>query len=200
MRGRTTDAGRPTPPDRLPWSRRLAEQLEQLVPFLIYRVMARGSKRAAIEYAKLSLSIHEARILIALQPHVTTGIGQLAELTCLERSALSHILRRLSRRGLIRRRRLQHDGRSVEVALTAAGKRIALQCLMSSKAHEDQLLNDIGPKDRQVLRALITRMFKNTEGWDLDSDISSVATLIARSSGSGVVKMTPLHRAARTKS
>lgn len=166
----------------------MTEQLEQLVPFLLYRVMARGLKRAAIEYAKLSLSIQEARILIALQPHVTTRVGQLAELTCLEPSALSHILFRLNRRGLIRRRRLPHDGRAVEVVLTATGKRVALRCLKASKAHEDQLLDDIAANDRQMLRTLLTRMFKNTEGWDLDSDISSVATRIATSSGFAVVK------------
>ena len=166
----------------------LAEELEQLVPFLIYRVMARGLKRAAIEYAKLSLSIQEARVVIALQPHVTAGVGRLAELTSLEPSALSHILRRLSRRGLIRRRRLSHDGRAVEVVLTAAGKRVALLCLRASKAHENQLLNDIAPNDRQMLRTLLTKMFKNTEGWDLDSDISSVATRIARSPRARPVK------------
>jgi DNA-binding MarR family transcriptional regulator len=132
-------------------------------------------KRAAMEYAKLSLSIQEARLLIALQHHSTVGVGQLAEITCIEPSALSHVLRRLNRRGLIRRRRLQRDGRAVEVVLTAAGRRMALQCLKKSKVHESDLLSDISSEERQALRRILSKMYANTEGWAFDSDISSVA-------------------------
>lgn len=143
----------------------MREQLDYFVPFLLYRVIARGVKRATTDYAKLDLGIQQARALIVLAQHRTMRVSALADVTCIEASALSHMLRGLSRRGLLTRSRAKQDNRAVEVALTAAGSRLAHTCVALSRKHEETLLRRLSEKERSALRATLRRMYENAAGW-----------------------------------
>lgn len=143
----------------------MPEQLDYFVPFLLYRVIARGVRQATTDYAKLHLSIQEARTLIVLAQHRTMPVSALADVTCIEASALSHMLRGLSRRGLLTRRRAKQDNRSVDVALTATGSRLADVCVVLSRKHEATLLRRFSEKDRAALRALLRRLYENAASW-----------------------------------
>ena len=142
------------------------EPLNSFVPFLLYRVMAKGVRQATADYAKVGLNIQEARILIVLRHH-PEGIsaGELADVTCIEASALSHILRSLNRRSIVQRQRALHDSRSVTVALTPAGKRLAGAVLRTAQGHQAQMIKDFSKREQGVLRALLNRMVGNADAW-----------------------------------
>lgn len=143
----------------------LAEKLDYFIPFLLYRVMAKGIRRATNDYAKLNLTIQEARVLIALAQHRTMRVGSLAELTCIEQSALSHMLRSLSRRNLVKRDRVKDDNRSVDVALTTDGLDIARSCQELSKKHEEVMLSRFSGPEQRAVRSLLNKMYENVEEW-----------------------------------
>ncbi len=143
----------------------LTSVLEDFVPFLLYRVMARSVTLAAAEYAELGLSIQEARVMIALLHSPGIRVGALAEFTCIEQSAMSHMLRRLSRDGLLIRERVDDDNRLVQIKLTAKGLRAAQQCHSIGVSHSDLLLKDIGPPGAELLRKQLRQMYDNTLRW-----------------------------------
>ena len=142
------------------------EPLDSFVPFLLYRVMAKGIRQATADFAKFGLNIQEARILIVLRHH-REGIsaGDLAGVTCIEASALSHILRRLSRRNIVRRQRAVHDSRSVTVALTPPGKRLANVVFRVAQGHQAVLIKGLAKRERRILHVLLNRMVANTDAW-----------------------------------
>lgn len=164
----------------------MPEQLDYFVPFLLYRVIARGVKQATTDYAKLDLSIQEARALIVLARHRTMRVSALADITCIEASALSHMLRGLSRRGLLMRSRVKQDNRAVDVTLTASGSRLAHTCVALSRKHEETLLKRFSAKDRAALRAMLRRMYENAAAWsdgdrlNLHPAKGNATTIIAR--------------------
>ena len=143
----------------------MAGELDYFVPFLLYRVMAKGIRRATADYANMNLTIQEARLLIALARHRTMRVGALANLTCIEPSALSHMLRKLSRRNLVKRDRVHDDNRSVDVRLTVEGARIARACQALSKRHEEAMLNGFSKPEQQEVRTLLNRMYENVAEW-----------------------------------
>lgn len=149
----------------------LPSDLNYFVPFLMYRVMAKGLRQATSDFAEIGLNVPEARVMIVLLQHRgRIRAGALAEITCIEASALSHILRRLNRRHFISRERVQSDNRSVEVTLTEEGRRAAEFCSRASKSHEKVLLRRFDAGQRDLLRELLTQMYENAAGWPANGD------------------------------
>jgi DNA-binding MarR family transcriptional regulator len=144
------------------------DDLSYFVPFLIYRVIAKGVRKATADYARFDLAIQEARILIVLRQHGAMRVGALADVTCIEASALSHILRKLGRRGLISRTRVEQDNRAVDVTLTPAGAKLAATVSKISHAHENVLVKRFSAQEQRVLRAMLNRMYENAAVWELE--------------------------------
>lgn len=69
-----------------------------------------------------SITMHRALACIASSPGVSAS--GLAEVLGMKRPAVSHLLKGLSGRGWIERRRIQTDQRSVQLFLTPPGKQI----------------------------------------------------------------------------
>jgi len=154
----------------------LSEKLEYFVPFLLYRVMARGLRQATSDYGSLGLGVPEARVLIVLAQHRgRIRAGSLAEITCIEASALSHLLRGLSRRGLVTRERVASDNRSIEVALTSKGWRVARVCVRKSHSHERVLLRRLTAGQQKLLRTLLHRMYDNAAAWARNGETLALA-------------------------
>jgi DNA-binding MarR family transcriptional regulator len=133
------------------------------------------------------LSIQEARALIVLAQHRTMRVSALADVTCIEASALSHMLRGLSRRGLLTRNRAKQDNRSVDVALTVTGSHLAQVCVALSRKHEATLLRRFSEKDRSALRAMLRRMYDNAAAW---SDGAGLNLRPAKGSANAIIAKT----------
>jgi DNA-binding MarR family transcriptional regulator len=143
----------------------LTDVLKNFVPFLLYRVMAKSVTLAAADFAGLGLSIQEARVLIVLLHNPGIRVGALADFTCIEQSAMSHMLRRLSRDKLVIRERVAADNRSVEIRLSPKGQRVAQKCHQFAISHSDLLLNDVSAADATLLRQVLRQMYENAVEW-----------------------------------
>jgi DNA-binding MarR family transcriptional regulator len=129
------------------------------IPFMIHLISARNVAEATDEFLELGLNVQNARVMIvALQnPGITPR--WLSEITRIDSSALAYMLNRLSEQGLIVRRKLKTDGRSVAIDLTAKGKRLARDCYKASVEHERRMLAALPPEDVEMFRAAIRKMF-----------------------------------------
>jgi DNA-binding MarR family transcriptional regulator len=77
------------------------------------------------EWAKqvgdLNVSSSQYDILLAVQTHSPCSQTRLVEATGVDRSTLADVVRRLTKKGLLRRRRTKEDARAYAVALTPEG-------------------------------------------------------------------------------
>jgi DNA-binding MarR family transcriptional regulator len=69
------------------------------------------------------LTAAQATLLCALKDQ-PQGMGELAQLLGVAKNALSGLVDRIERRGLVQRKTLQHDRRAVTLSVTARGKEI----------------------------------------------------------------------------
>ena len=135
--------------------------LDKFIPFLIYRAMAKAAAVASADYAAWGISIREARLLLILLGRDGIGAGELSAISCVEASALSHMLRHLVGKKLIRRGRDPKERRAVNVFLTKAGHTIAVRCHTLSAEHQDMFLHGLSKAKVETLRETLQHMLAN---------------------------------------
>jgi DNA-binding MarR family transcriptional regulator len=131
------------------------------IPLVISRVLSGLNNLAARDLAKLHIAPQGARALVVLLQYPQLRCALLSRLLGLEATALSHLLRVLSRDHLIVRDRVANDNRAVEVRLTAEGTRIARACRELALAHERQLLNGLDPQELATLDRILSKLSDN---------------------------------------
>jgi MarR family transcriptional regulator, organic hydroperoxide resistance regulator len=136
---------------------------KQTLPFMMFRLTANLVSEANGEYAKFGLNVQAVRLLIVARQNPGIRVGELAEITCVEGSTLSHMLRRMERDGLLERRRSKDDNRSVSIVLTARGMRVADAVHDISISHQHMLLTGLSATEIKQFRALVEKMGANIE-------------------------------------
>ena len=162
LRGAAANTSFMTQPPTVPEQTPLLD-LERFIPFQIYRLMAKAASAAAADYARWGISIQEARLLILVLARPGLRAGNLSEAACLDASALSHMMRHLAGKGLIRRERHAEERRSVQVFLTEAGLDVAQRCAALGASHQRLLLAGLSEAEIDMLRAAVARMLKNVD-------------------------------------
>ncbi len=102
-----------------------------------------------------TLSMSKTEVLQVLYQHGTLYQRQITELTGIDRSTLSDLLKRMATDGLVANARLESDSRAVQVTITPAGRKAFLRVEKVLALSEDALLNLIPKADRAAfLRGL----------------------------------------------
>ena len=129
------------------------------IPFMIHLISARNVAEATEEFLELGLNVQNARVMIVVLQNPGITPRWLSDITRIDSPALTYMLNRLADQGLLTRRRLKTDGRSVAVHLTPRGKRLAFDCLQASIEHERRMLADLPPAEAELFRAMIKKLF-----------------------------------------
>lgn len=130
--------------------------------FLLYRAVAALVDATAPYYRSFGLSIPAARAMVSLAENGgAITVGRLSEVTGIDLSTISHLLRRIERLGYVARARDDEDNRVVVITLTPAGAGIARDCRNASLYHEEVLLNGIGHDQAVLLKQLLHTMNEN---------------------------------------
>jgi MarR family transcriptional regulator, organic hydroperoxide resistance regulator len=119
----------------------------------------------------VGVSVPMWRALSALHDKEGQTIGQLADLTVLDRSSLGRLLEDMAVQGLVERQNPPDDRRAVLIRLSAAGKRRFEAALPVMLEHYRRLLRGISDDDFRTLMRLLRRMKANAR---MMSDIGSV--------------------------
>jgi DNA-binding MarR family transcriptional regulator len=93
-------------------------------------------------------------------PHRLTP-AQLMRASMVTSGAITQRLDRLERRGLVTRSPSEHDGRGVNVTLTAEGKRLIDAALPDHLANEQRLLAALTPAQRKALTNTLRRLLES---------------------------------------
>jgi MarR family transcriptional regulator, lower aerobic nicotinate degradation pathway regulator len=103
--------------------------------------------------AGYDLSIVQARLLGILRDRRPT-ITDLAAWLGLDKSSVTGLVDRAEARALVTRTASPHDGRSVLVAITAAGRKLITQATKSFEAEITSLVVELTPSQRTQLSSL----------------------------------------------
>ena len=90
-------------------------------------------------------------------------ITHLARISLFEQSRLTRIILQMEERGLVRRQSDPRDGRRVRVFLSPGGRALADALVPRAKAHEAELLDLLGPADREVLKPILKKLLARLE-------------------------------------
>ena len=135
--------------------------ISRRLTLLLHRIVTVTNNAAMPFFRKRGMSIPEARALIGLFETGPLRIGGLAELTCIDFSTLSHLLRRLEHRGMVTRGRDDTDNRSVLVKLTTIGRKIAADCRNASLLHEETLIGGLDRTEVESLKNTLDQIYAN---------------------------------------
>lgn len=91
------------------------------------------------------------------EPSQTTLVGQ----TGIDRSTLADIVRRLTERGLLARRRTRKDARMYAIQLTEDGERALKKARPAVEATNARLLEALPKKERDALLAALTAIVQS---------------------------------------
>jgi DNA-binding MarR family transcriptional regulator len=117
---------------------------------LVQDIQARISERHDLTPA-------QARLLcvLAFGPR---GMADLAQCFGVEKAALTGLIDRAERRGLVQRTPVPDDRRALRVTLTDTGQQAATAFHAAATAELDQLLAPLPPHDREHFRAAMTKI------------------------------------------
>jgi DNA-binding MarR family transcriptional regulator len=107
--------------------------------------------------ASYDLSIVQARLLGILRDRRPT-IKELAGFLGLDKSSVTGLVDRAEERGLVHRTPSRNDGRSVQVVITAAGRKLIARAASAFEAETAVLVADLDSAQRERLSAAASRI------------------------------------------
>ena len=130
--------------------------------------------------AENDLSLIQTRLLGVLRDRQPT-MNELAKLLALDKSSITGLVARAERRGLVARVPSTVDRRSVQVRLTAEGRKLVSRVGTSFEADVMRLMSHLRPVDRRKLSSLVSQVLV---AYARERDIDLFATLETRFSHS----------------
>lgn len=109
----------------------------------------------------LGLSVQQWRVLVTLAEQDGRTVGQIAEVTVLDRSGLGRLLEQMEADGLVERTSPPDDRRAVLIRLAPEGRKRHAAALPLAKAHYRRLLRGVSSDEFKTLIRLLRRLKAN---------------------------------------
>lgn len=131
------------------------------LPYLIHRIARRLEYRVNRAGKADGLRIEGIRILLRLLRDDHQRVGELAEATSIEQSALSHMLKRMESDGFLTRGKVvTADSRTVIMSLTIRGRRLAQKYAPMFQALDELSLSGLPAPERTRLKKLLVDVYE----------------------------------------
>jgi DNA-binding MarR family transcriptional regulator len=151
------------------------------LPYLLLRVVARLESAVHDWTRRHGLKLHAARVIMRLMHRDHLLVRELAELTSLETSTLSHLLKRMEADGLLTRLRDSVDNRHVRVSLTGKGRRIGAEIEPVYLGINDLTMRGLSDAETAALKAALDRVYANV--LTIEDDIKALELSLAARDG-----------------
>lgn len=140
-------------------TRPVSLSLDEFLPYRLSVAANVVSQRIARVYAEqYGLSTQEWRLIAVLGEDGDRTQLELVKRTRMEKVPVSRAARSLEEKDLVRRTTSESDARSRRLSLTAAGRRIYERVAPAALEAEAEVLADLKPSERAVLRSLLERV------------------------------------------
>ena len=138
-----------------------AFKLEDHLFFYFSQILARRTRAINARLRPYGLDYSRWRVLAVLQEHSGATMGELADLTSVDRTTLTRTLGLMENAGLLARRERKSDRRSLAISLTANGRRMFARILPLTLAETDRALTDFSADEIGGLKDWLRRMADN---------------------------------------
>jgi DNA-binding MarR family transcriptional regulator len=138
-----------------------APLLDDLLPYLMNRLVSRLNRNLDTKLRRRRLTFQHWRVLAVLTAHDRSTVSALAELAVIPQATLSRLLDRMGERGLVRRSMSRRDSRVVEVRLTPRGRALYGEILPLAIDEYRTAAQGFSPREIEFLKAAMRRMQSN---------------------------------------
>ena len=164
-----------------------APDFRETIPFMVHRLAARAVAKAMADFEEIGLTVSEARVVLVTLQHSPIRVSLVAEYTALGLSTLSHMLGRLERAGILLRKRVPGDARSVDVVLTVKGRKLAQRAEILMMRHQGEFIDGFSPADVEAFRRLLQWSYQRIAA--VTDSTSNPSTLASPRKGSRTATM-----------
>ncbi|TAL52332.1 MarR family transcriptional regulator [Pandoraea sp.] len=137
--------------------------MEDSMGYLVARVRSLLMAQLTQETSRFGLTSTQATMLYKLATGKCTTAADLSREYCIDASAVTRLLDRLEKHGLLIRERSREDRRTVILTLTAEGRAQAMRMPEIFLACADRLLRGFTPDEVTLLKSLLRRVIANSE-------------------------------------
>jgi len=127
------------------------QDFSQSLPMLLYRALDAVMPRFRVIFKEFGLTEQQWRVLRVLWEHDIVPFSQLVELTLIPAPSLVGVIDRLSKNGLVARRRSKTDRRQVSVYATGQGSDLEGKVRPRVERAYAELQIEVGTKEWQRL-------------------------------------------------
>jgi len=124
-------------------------RLERSVTHLLHRANQSATEIFSADFRVGGLTPRQLAVLTVIADKEGLSQIDLVERTGIDRSTMSDLIARLSRRGLVNRRRTREDARAYSVKLSPQGEKVLMQARSAAAAADQRLLASLPPGKRQ---------------------------------------------------
>ena len=139
--------------------------IDERISFLIHRISARVFLICNPHFREYGLDLHNSRMLVILLENGEARVGDLVNRKVLPQSTISHQIRQLELRGLVKRKRAKDDSRSVTVSLTKKGRDVAQRCNEWSRDVYQAMVEGMSPSELKQLREQLRGIFDRLDAF-----------------------------------
>jgi MarR family transcriptional regulator, organic hydroperoxide resistance regulator len=167
-------------------------RLSNSFPYLLNRVGVRMGELFSRRIAPYDVTLPMYRVMAALWENGDQRLSDLATVTTIEISTLSRLIGDMKRRGLVSRSRLEDNGRTVAINLTAKGK-LLLEELMPIAVHfEEVAVSNYSETEISHLKIVFREIYQSLGSIEPEIEATKVAAKPKRKSSPGRPRSKPL--------
>ena len=136
-------------------------KLEDHIFFYFSQILARRTRAINAQLRPYGLDYSRWRVLAVLQEHSGATMGQLADLTSVDRTTLTRTLGLMEEARLVARQERESDRRSLVISLTPKGQRMFARILPLTLPETDRALTGFSSAEIAALRDRLKRIADN---------------------------------------
>ena len=125
--------------------------------------IAMWHQRLGGRLASIGLTLEQWRLLVLTARHGPMNIRALSKATLVPHSTIGRWLCEMERNGLVRRRALPEDQRSVEISIAPRGRRTLMRALPSARLQYETATHGFEQHELRMLADLLSRLKQNLE-------------------------------------
>jgi MarR family transcriptional regulator, organic hydroperoxide resistance regulator len=134
-------------------------RLTDSLPYLLNRVGVRMGELFSRRIASLEVTLPMYRVMAALWEIGDQRLGDLALMTSIEMSTLSRLVGTMKRKGLVSRKRLEDNARTVAINLTAKGKTLVEELIPIAMHFEEVAVRDLPKHGLSDLKSTLSQIY-----------------------------------------
>jgi DNA-binding MarR family transcriptional regulator len=130
---------------------------------LLHRAGQCADELFAFSVGEAGLTPRQFAVMVAIHTSDEPSQTTLVERTGIDRSTMADIVRRLTSRGLVQRRRTRRDARRYAVRLTDKGEGALRLAEPAARSTDERLLSALSPTQRDAFLRSLTRIVTTVE-------------------------------------